>query len=106
MRTAHYVMLRLPLEISELFQEWLDAHYPLKKDRVMSLVREMRGGRDNDPRFGERMTGTGNYAAMIERRFRLVCKQQGLNRDTTILDSGKFRVPAHSGDQLALFDTQ
>ena len=105
-RTARYVMLRLPLEISELFQEWLDAHYPLKKDRVMSLVRQMRAGRDNDPRFGKRMTGTGNSAAMIERRFRLVCKQQGLNRDTTILDSGKFRVPAHSGDQLALFDAQ
>jgi hypothetical protein len=52
------------------------------------------------------MSGTGNYAAMIERRFELVCKQRGLNPDTTILDTGKFRVPAHRGDQLALFDAQ
>ncbi len=103
--SARYIMVRLPLEISELFQEWLAAHYSLKKDRVMALIREMRGGRDNDPRFGTRMTGTGNYAAMIERRFRLACKQQGLNRDV-VLNTDKFRLPDRSGDQLTLFDSQ
>jgi DNA repair photolyase len=103
-RAADYVLLRLPWEIKELFEEWLDVHYPLKKARVLELVRQTRGGRLNDPRFGTRMTGAGAYAEIIGQRFRLICKQLGLNRNRQWPDSSQFRVSARAGDQLILFD--
>jgi len=104
---AAYVILRLPNELKDLFKEWLAAHYPQRADHVISIVRQMRGGRDNDPRFGERMTGTGNYAALIEKRFELACRRLGLNdhgagRNPAELDCSLFRPPSHSG-QMALF---
>jgi len=80
-RYAGYVMLRLPLELRDLFTEWLQTHYPLRASHVMSLVRQMRGGRDNDSTFGQRMRGTGPIADLLERRFRIACKRLGLNAD-------------------------
>jgi DNA repair photolyase len=78
-RAAGYVLLRLPYEIKDLFREWLEAHFPERAAHVMSLIREMRGGRDNDPRFGFRMRGTGPYAELLRNRFRLACQRLGLN---------------------------
>lgn len=87
-RRAGYVLLRLPLEVSALFQEWLQAHYPLRAEHVMSLVRQSRQGRDNDPRFGIRMRGTGIFADLIARRFKVACKRLGLDpRDIPRLDA-------------------
>lgn len=102
-RSAGYGLLRLPLELKDLFKEWLAAQYPLKKGHVMSLVRQTRGGRNNDPRFGTRQTGEGAYAEMIKHRFNLACKQLDLNRDAMPLDTSQFYMPASVGDQLALF---
>jgi DNA repair photolyase len=80
-RFAGYTVLRLPLEIAQLFVEWLQAHHPLRARHVMSLVRQMRGGKDYDSTFGVRMRGTGPIADLIERRFRIACKRLGLNTD-------------------------
>ncbi|MFZ5595313.1 MAG: PA0069 family radical SAM protein [Pseudomonadota bacterium] len=102
-RWAGYVLLRLPLEIKDLFKEWLAEHAPLKAEHVMSLIRQSREGKENDAHFGSRMRGAGLYAQMIEQRFRLACKRQGLNRERLRLDTGQFRVPARAGDQLVLF---
>jgi DNA repair photolyase len=99
---AHYVMLRLPLEISGLFREWLQAHHPLKADHVMSLVQQMRGGKNYDSRWGIRQKGTGDYASLIARRFALACRRLRLNEQHRRLDTSAFRVPPASGDQLAL----
>ncbi len=76
---AAYILLRLPLEIRDLFEEWLQQHFPLRAAHVMSLIRQSRGGRDNDPRFGQRMRGTGPFAELLAQRFRLSCKKYGLN---------------------------
>ncbi len=96
-RYAGWIMLRLPLEVAPLFRDWLDAHYPLRADHVMSVLRQLRGGRDYDARFGERMRGTGPFAELIERRFALACKRLGLNRDRTPLDISRFRPPVPEG---------
>lgn len=97
-----YVMLRLPYEVKTLFRAWLDAHYPDRARRVMHLVREMRGGRDNDPRFGTRMRGQGEYAALIAKRFQNACRRHGLPRPSPPLRTDLFAPPARSGEQLAL----
>ncbi len=102
-RWAGYVLVRLPLEIKDLFQEWLIEHYPLKAEHVMSLIRQSHDGKEYDATFGARMRGTGIYADMIENRFRLACKRLGLNQQRVLLDTGQFRVPLRSGDQLGLF---
>jgi len=100
--SAGYILLRLPLEIKDLFTEWLEAHAPDRASRVLKLVREARGGRLYDSSFGRRMRGTGPYAELLERRFRLACKRLGLNRQDRTLDVGRFRPPARAGDQLEL----
>jgi DNA repair photolyase len=102
-RWAGYVLLRLPHEVKDLFQEWLSAHAPLKAAHVMSLIRQSRGSRDNDPTFGRRMCGQGEYAALIARRFRLACERLGLNVEDRALDTARFVAPSDRGDQLALF---
>jgi DNA repair photolyase len=102
-RWAGYVLLRLPYEIKDLFAEWLAEHYPQRAEHVMSLIRAMRGGRDNDPRFGSRMRGTGAYAVLLRNRFRIACQRLNLNaaaRDT--LNTGLFCPPAPAGSQLRL----
>jgi DNA repair photolyase len=102
-RAAGYVLLRLPLEIKDLFREWLEANRPDAAKHVMSLIRSMRGGKDYDPQWSVRMRGTGPYAEMIGRRFHLATKRLGLNQAPSPLTSAKFRRPARSGDQLSLF---
>jgi len=77
---AGYVLLRLPYEVKTLFRDWLMRHYPLKAEHVMSRVHAMRGGRDNDPQFGSRMTGAGEFAALLKQRFSVACKKAGLNQ--------------------------
>jgi DNA repair photolyase len=104
---AAYVIMRLPHELKALFKEWLAAHYPERAQHVISIVRQMRGGKDNDPGFGSRMTGTGNYAELIEKRFDIACRRHGLNghgagRNRPELDCSRFRPPSRHG-QMTLF---
>jgi DNA repair photolyase len=103
---AAYVILRLPNELKDIFKEWLAAHYPQRAAHVISIVRQMRGGKDNDPRFGERMRGTGNFAELISKRFAIACQRFGLNghgggRRVPELDCSRF-VPPSAGGQLKL----
>jgi DNA repair photolyase len=100
---AHFTVLRLPLEIKDLFREWLEAERPERAARVMSLVRQMRGGKDYDAAWNTRMRGEGPIAHLIEARFRTARRRVGLERERLSLDVGKFRVPAKSGDQMDLF---
>lgn len=99
---AGYIMVRLPLEITDLFQEWLAEEAPDRAARIMKLIREMRGGRDYDARFGKRMVGTGAYAAMVAKRFRLATARLGLNERRLRLDASQFSPPLRAGDQLSL----
>jgi DNA repair photolyase len=102
-RWAGWTMLRLPHEVKDLFRDWLAQHYPLRAAHVMSLVRKVRGGRDNDPEFGSRMRGTGQFADLLARRFELACKRLGLNAErATALDTSQFRPPRDES-QLTLF---
>jgi DNA repair photolyase len=102
-RWAGYVLLRLPYEVKDLFREWLAAHYPDRAAHVMSLIHEMRGGRDNDPNFGSRMRGTGPYALLLRNRFRLACQRLGLNSPGRgALDTTRFTPPVPAGGQLRL----
>jgi DNA repair photolyase len=102
-REAAYVILRLPNELKGVFREWLAAHYPERAAHVISIIRQMRGGRDNDPRFHERMRGTGNYAELISKRFEIACRRFGLNeRGMPELDCSKFVPPSPAG-QMKLF---
>jgi DNA repair photolyase len=103
-RSAGYVLLRLPHEVEGLFREWLGTHYPLKADHVMSRLREMREGRANDPEFGSRMTGKGAYAEIIQRRFNLACQRLGLTGHEPGLATDRFTPPPPpAGTQLDLF---
>jgi DNA repair photolyase len=99
---AGYVLLRLPLEIKQLWREWLAEHYPDRAERVMSLIRQTRGGREYDAAFGSRMRGQGPYAALIRRRFKLALKRHGLDREAPPLDASRFAPPPRPGDQLSL----
>jgi DNA repair photolyase len=103
-RRASYILLRLPYEIKDLFRAWLEHHYPLKAAHVMSRVHAMRSGRDNDPAFGSRMRGTGEFAELLRTRFRLACRRLGFNAAPRYqdLDTTRFRPPQRGG-QLALF---
>ncbi len=101
---AGYILLRLPLEIADLFQEWLAEHAPHKADRVMNLLASMRGGKLYDSAFGQRMKGSGPYAEQIATRFRLACERLGLDDGERFrLDISQFRPPPRAGDQLSLF---
>ncbi len=101
--SAGYVMLRLPHEVKQLFRTWLQTHYPLKASHVMNRVRDIRGGRDNDPEFASRMRGNGIYAAIIEQRFRAICERLGLNRTDVLLETSLFRRTAKQKNQIELF---
>ena len=103
-RVAGYTVLRLPHELKTLFREWLELHYPDRAEHVMSLIRQMRGGRDYDARFGKRMKGEGVFAEMIAQRFALACKRHGLSRSRElILDISRFRPPRLPSAQGELF---
>jgi len=101
--TAGYILVRLPLEIKELFAEWLERHYPDRAARVQNLIRETRGGELYDPRFGVRMRGTGTYADLLARRFQVAARRTGLDRDRAPLDCSRFGVPSAARPQLSLF---
>ena len=100
---AHFTALRLPLEIKDLFREWLQSERPERASRVMSLVRQMRGGKDYDPQWNSRMSGQGPIAELIAARFRSAKKRLGLERERLSLDVSAFRVPPRAGDQRDLF---
>jgi DNA repair photolyase len=102
-RTAGYVMLRLPYEVKDLFREWLAAHYPLRAAHVMSLINDLRGGRDNDPNFGSRMSGKGPFAELVRRRFEIACKRLNLNTSRyPPLNTQLFSPPSPERKQLDL----
>ncbi|MGV3577409.1 PA0069 family radical SAM protein [Brevundimonas sp.] len=101
--TAMYVTLRLPLEIKDLFKEWLADARPDRAARVMSLVRQTRGGKDYDADWSQRMKGTGPVADLISARFKAAVKRYGLDGPRHRLDETKFRVPADARAQLELF---
>ncbi len=92
--SADYTLLRLPFEVAGLFQEWLAQHVPEKEARVMGILRDLRSGKTNDPDFGSRMRGTGNYAALIRQRFDLACRRLQLPRREEKLDTTQFTPPA------------
>ncbi len=100
---AGYVLLRLPLEVRELFAEWLMAEYPDRAKRVFSILRTMRGGKDYDARWGVRMKGSGPYAALIARRFSMALKRLGLNEKRLNLRTDLFERPILKGEQRQLF---
>ena len=101
--SASYVVLRLPLEIKDLFREWLEAERPDRARRVMSLVRQMRGGRDYDPDWAQRMKGSGPVAELIGQRYRRACLTLGLVSERTPLRPDLFRPPPKTGDQMDMF---
>ena len=102
-REAGYVLLRLPLEVRDLFREWLKANYPDRENHVFKLVRETRGGKDYDSKWFERQKGRGPYAWMIGRRFELACEKLGFNEISTQLTTEHFRKPKPGSAQLSLF---
>lgn len=102
--SAMYVTLRLPLEIKDLFREWLADARPERAARVMSLIRQTRGGKDYDPDWAQRMKGTGPVAELIATRFKTAIKRYGLDTPRTRLDVTQFRVPSDMRPQMDLFD--
>lgn len=100
---AGYVMLRLPLEVRDLFVAWLEAHFPMRARHVMSLVEQVRGGRHNDSTFGQRMRGTGNFADLIEQRVAIASRRHGLEGRRQTLRTDLFAVPPRLSPQLDLF---
>jgi len=100
---AGWVILRLPLEVAPLFRDWLATHHPLRAQHVMSLVRQIHGGRDYDATFGKRQSGSGVYAELIRKRFEVACRRFGLNEDRAPLDTTKFKPPRAESPQLDLF---
>jgi DNA repair photolyase len=100
---AGYVILRLPREIKDLFREWLSAHFPDRRTRVMSLVKQMRGGLDYDPEWFKRQKGAGPYAKLIADRFNRTVRRLGLNKPSLPLDVSQFRRPLDYGEQQELF---
>jgi DNA repair photolyase len=101
-RAAGYTILRLPWELKTLFREWLELNVPQRAAHVMSLVQQMRGGRDNDPNFHTRMRGQGPFAELLRRRFEVACGKHGFHRARELrLDCSRFvppRVPSPQGE--------
>jgi len=100
---AGYVVLRLPLEVRDIFREFLEREHPDKAKHVMSLIRSMRGGKDYDPEWGKRMSGDGPHAWQIGRRFEIATKRLGLNKEKLKLRTDLFRAPVAESAQLSLF---
>lgn len=101
---ASYIVLRLPLEVRDLFVEWLHEHFPDRAGRVMRYVRELHGGKDYDPQWGKRLSGEGVYADLIRRRFQRSAAQHGLARDNPPLRTDLFRVPAADTPQFSFME--
>jgi DNA repair photolyase len=95
---AGYVLLRLPLEVAELFRQWLQVHMPDREQHVMSLMRQTHGGKESSAAFGERMRGRGSWAVLLRDRFRLACRKHGLQAGYGVdLDTTLFRAPSRGG---------
>ena len=102
--TAGYVLLRLPGEVKDLFFEWLELHFPDRAQKVRNRIRELRGGRDNDPRFGHRMRGQGAWAELLRHRFEAACRKNGLGRGRSApLTTELFRPPNRTPGQMELW---
>jgi DNA repair photolyase len=99
-RRAGYVVLRLPFAVKDIFLDWLDQHFPSKKERVVSRLRELRGGKLYNATFGERMRGEGIFAEQIKRLFTVAARRAGLNRTEIKLSTAHFRRPG--GVQMEL----
>lgn len=105
--SAHFIVLRLPWELNEVFQTWLRTHYPLRAERVMNRIRDLRGGKDYDATFGKRMTGEGIWAELFSQRFRKACERHGLNRGRRAFNRSQFVRPVPrdvASPQARLFD--
>jgi DNA repair photolyase len=100
---AGYIVLRMPLEVADLFEEWLNAHFPLKARRVLHCLEQLHGGRRYDSRFGTRQSGSGIFADLLARRFDIVAKRHGLNRQPIALDTTQFVPPRRDDRQMELF---
>ena len=100
-RGAFFLPVRLPHEVAPLFRAWLDEHFPERAGKVMAIIRELRGGRDNDPDFHTRMKGQGPWAALLRTRFDIACRKYGLNRERLTTRTDLFRAPR--GPQGELF---
>jgi DNA repair photolyase len=100
---AGYVLLRLPLEVRDLFYEWVKANFPDRAAKVAKIVRETQGGKDYDSTWFKRGRGTGPYAWLIGRRFQLTCEKLGLNERKHAMTTEHFRRPQPGSDQLRLF---
>jgi DNA repair photolyase len=98
---AFFLPVRLPHEVAPLFRAWLDEHFPERADKVMNIIRSMRGGKDNDPNWFTRMTGSGPWAELMRVRFEIAARKHGLNRDKRKLRTDLFVPP--QGPQLRLF---
>ena len=99
-RVASFIPVRLPFEVAPLFRAWLDTHFPDRAGKVMGMIQSIRGGRDNDPRFGERMRGTGPWYDLMRTRFQIACRRHGLNHERIPLRTDLFTPP--QGHQLRL----
>jgi len=101
---AGYILLRLPQEVAGLFSEWLEAHYPDRKKRVLNRLSTLRGGKLNDPRFKHRMKGNGFEADLMRQRFKNLCRRLKLNAEKVDLDTSQFKKPVLEGGQYDLLD--
>lgn len=102
---AGYTFIRLPYEVKDLFKEWLAKHYPDRAEHVMSLIKQMRGGKEYDSTFGKRMRGQGEFADLLSARFAIACKRFKLNvTPSPMLDTTQFVAPKPMSNQLDLFD--
>jgi DNA repair photolyase len=100
--SAGYVLLRLPHELKQIFRQWLEEHLPDRAEHVMALVRDVRGGRENDPQFGSRMVGTGAWAQLLRDRFALACKRHGIQQRRLPEPSPLHFRPPGRGGQMTL----
>ncbi len=101
--SAAYILIRLPHEVKTLFVEWLEQHFPQRASHVISIIRQMRGGKDNDSNFVSRMRGEGEFARLLQQRFRNACTRLKLNQERKPLDTSQFRAPQQGATQLSLF---
>lgn len=101
-QSASFIAVRLPYEVAPLFREWLGIHYPDRAGKVMAIIQSLRGGRDNDPRFGERMRGQGVWGDLLRTRFRRACKAHGLGRASVKLRTDLFCPPSIDGQMRLL----
>jgi DNA repair photolyase len=99
-RSAFYHVIRLPWEVSPLFRQWLELHYPQRAARIMARIHDMRGGKDYDADFATRMKGSGPWADLIAQRFEKAVRRIGFNRAHIVLDESQFRPPAPAGQRV------